>query len=291
MVINLSGIASVELSLLKYSNKQGKRGKRMAVQTEEKKLADIQKLRPIDDIFFEVLARNKEVCEEILRTILEDNGLVVDDVITQESERNLFGRSVRLDALCTLSNGTKCNIEVQRANNTDHPRRVRFNASNITVKYSKSGDDFEDVVELYIVYISEFDFLKGGKTIYHVEKVLKETGASIDDGLHEIYVNTAINDGSDIADLMSCFVQQEVKNPKFPKLSAEVTKLKNTEGGVSTMCKVMEESIKREKMDLLFGLVSEETITPEKAAEKLNMSVDELLSEMELYGYKVPELV
>ena len=56
------------------------------------------------------------------------------------------------------------------------------------------------------------------------------------------------------------------------------------------MCKVMEESIKREKMDLLFGLVSEETITPEKAAEKLNMSVDGLLSEMELYGYKVPEL-
>lgn len=82
--------------------------------TEEQYLEDLKKLRPIDDVFFEVLASNKEVCEEILRTILEDNSLVVDEVITQESERNLFGRSVRLDALCTLGNGTKCNIEVQR---------------------------------------------------------------------------------------------------------------------------------------------------------------------------------
>ena len=118
----------------------------MLIQTEEKKLEDIQKLRPIDDIFFELIAQNKGVCEEILRTILNDKLLIVDDVITQESERNIFGRSVKLDALCTLGDGTKCNIEVQRANNDNHLRRARFNASNITVKYSSAGDKFEDVI-------------------------------------------------------------------------------------------------------------------------------------------------
>ncbi len=35
-----------------------------------------------------------------------------------------------------------------------------------------------------IIYISECDFLKGNKTIYHVDKVLRETGTVIDDGLH-----------------------------------------------------------------------------------------------------------
>ena len=71
----------------------------------------VKDFRPIDDVFFEVLAKNPAVCQEILRVILEDDALTVLQVTTQNSERNLYGRSVRLDALCTLGNGTKCNID------------------------------------------------------------------------------------------------------------------------------------------------------------------------------------
>lgn len=207
--------------------------------TEREKLEKVRDLRPIDDVFFEVLAQNKGVCQEILRTIMEDSQLVVSDVIVQSSERNIYGRSVRLDALCTLSSGVKVNIEVQRSDNDEHLKRVRFNASSIAVKNSEPGNAFSDVLELYIVYISEFDFLKKGKTIYHVEKVLRETGDIIDDGLHEIFVNTVIDDGTDIADLMSCFTKKEVNNPKFPMLSSEVKRLKETEGGASAVSEVL----------------------------------------------------
>lgn len=110
----------------------------------------------------------------------------------------------------------------------------------ITVKDSQTGTKFNNVLELYVVYISEFDFLKGKKTIYHVEKILKETGEVIDDGLHEIFVNTVVDDGTDIAELMSCFTKKEVKNPKFPALSSEVKRLKETEGGVQVVCEVMQ---------------------------------------------------
>ena len=176
--------------------------------TEQQKQERIRDLRPIDDVFFEVLARNVSVCQEMLRTILEDDSLVVTSVITQSDERNLYGRSVRLDALCTLGNGTKVNVEVQRSDNDNHLKRARFNASSITVRESETGTKFEEVLELYIVYISEFDFLKGDKTIYHVEKILRETGQVIDDGLHEIFVNTAVDDGTEIAELMSCFTKK-----------------------------------------------------------------------------------
>ena len=209
----------------------------MNLQDKQEKVKD---LPPIDDLFFEVLAKNTAVCQEILRVILEDDALVVIQVITQSSERNLYGRSVRLDALCTLGDGTQCNIEVQRSNNDDHLKRVRFNAASITVKESHPGDHFKDILELYIVYISESDFLKEGKTIYHVDKILRETGTVIDDGLHEIFVNAQIDDGTDIAKLMSCFKQKEVNNPKFPETSAEVARLKETEGGTTAVCEVME---------------------------------------------------
>ncbi len=171
---------------------------------------------------------------------MEDDKLVVNDVITQNSERNIYGRSVKLDALCTLGTGEKCNIEVQRSDNDDHLRRARFNASVITAINSDPGTKFENVKDVCIVYISQFDVFKQGKTIYHVNKMIRETGAYVDDGLREIFVNTAVNDGSNISELMACFLAEKVDNPKFPELSSEVKRLKETEGGLDVMCDVME---------------------------------------------------
>ena len=208
--------------------------------TFEEKKERIKGFRPIDDVFFEALASNKKVCEEILRTIIGDSALTVIEVVPQSSEKNFYGRSVRLDALCTLGTGEKVNIEVQRSDNDDHFKRVRFNEASITVKESNEGDDFKDIIDLYVVYISEFDFIKGGKTLYHVDKVIRETGEVVEDGVKEIYVNTVVDDGTDVADLMSCFTKKMVDNPKFPEFTAEVKRLKDTEGGAKSMSELMQ---------------------------------------------------
>lgn len=208
--------------------------------TLEQKIERVKDLRPIDDVLFEVLADDKEVMQEMLRTILEAPELVVMDVIVQSSQRNLYGRSVRLDALCMLNSGEKVNVEVQRSDADDHLRRVRFNASVITARESNPGEYFEDVQELYIVYISEFDVFEKGKTVYHVENVIRETGDTLDDGLHRLFVNTTIDDGSEISDLMSCFTKKMVSNSKFPRFTERMKEIKTTEGGMSAVCAVME---------------------------------------------------
>ena len=208
--------------------------------TFEEKKERVQGFRPIDDVFFEVLADDKEVCQEILRTILEDKALIVEEVIVQRSIKNIYGRSVRLDALCILGDGAKCNIEVQRAHSDDHLRRARYNAASIVTKNTEPGERFENVPRVIILYISERDFLGYGRTIYHIDKVIRENGEPIDDGLQEVFVNTCINDGTEIADLMRCFMQQEVHDPRFPKLSSRVYFLKEEEGGVAAMCEIME---------------------------------------------------
>ncbi len=212
--------------------------------TAEEKMARVKEFRLIDDVFFEVFAEDKAACEEILRTILEDDGLTVIDVVVQGSERNLYGRSVRLDALCTLGSGEKANIEIQRADNDDHFRRVRFNEASITVKDSEPGERFGEILDLYMVYISEHDFIKGGKTTYHVEKVIRETGETVDDGIHEVYVNTKVKDGTKISDLMDCFTAKELDNPAFPATTRKFRELKTTEGGVSAVCEIMEKYMK-----------------------------------------------
>ena len=93
----------------------------------------IQALRPMDDVFFEVLIQQPGVCEEMLRVLLDCPDLIVLDIHAQHSIRNLSKRSVRLDALCHLPNNKLVNIEIQNENN----RRTyfcnnNFNRFNIT---------------------------------------------------------------------------------------------------------------------------------------------------------------
>lgn len=94
--------------------------------------------------------------------------------------------------------------------------------------------------------------------MYHVSKRLDETGTVINDGLHEIYVNAEINDGSDTAELMGCFVSPTVDNPKFPELSKRVKWLKCEEGGNKKMSKIMEDMIKEAVTEAVTDALTEE---------------------------------
>ena len=234
---NLEGFYIINIdhseSLFVYQEKTGDK------MTLEEKKEQVRNFRPIDDTFFEVLADDVGVCQEMLRIILEDEKLIVKDVIVQSSERNLYGRSVRLDALCILGNGKKCNVEVQRSNKDHHLKRVRFNASVITVWDSQTDEKFEKTINLIVVYISEFDIFKRGRVIYHVDSVIRETQEKVDDGLERVFVNTAVKDGTTISEYMDCFLQKEIDNAKFPKLTNRVHYLKHEEGGVNAVCEIM----------------------------------------------------
>lgn len=207
-------------------------------------LEKVQRLRPIDDVFFERLMENKKVCQEILRVILNDDKLIVKTVVAQRGIQNLFGRSVRLDALCILGNGEICNIEVQKSDNDDHVKRVRYNASLITANKTPKGSDFSSVPTLLMVFISRFDIFKKNRNIYHVHSVITDEGMGyemVNNGLSEVYVNTAVKDGTTLSELMECFEKEKVDNTKFPNLTKEVKYYKENKKGVSRMCQIVED--------------------------------------------------
>lgn len=214
------------------------------MKNDKDKLARIQKFRPIDDTFFEVLAQDPRVCEEILRTILEDSKLKVVVVQTQRNIKNLYGRSVRLDALCRTGKDELVNIEVQRSDNDDHLKRVRYHAACITASATDPGEKFERIPTVYVVYISEFDPFGLGLTTYHIINTIQETGTRVDDGFHRIFINAKTDDGTDTARLMKGFLQEEMNDPKFPRISERIHMLKYSEGGATAMCEIMEEYAK-----------------------------------------------
>lgn len=212
-------------------------GNEITIEEKKKKVRDF---RPIDDAFFEVLADDTGFCQEMLRILLDDEELIVEEVIVQSSERNIYGRSVRLDALCTFEDGKKCNVEVQRSDDDDHLRRVRFNASSIAVKDSQMGQKFREIEDIIVVYISKFDIFNANRVIYHVDSVVRETGYAINDGLICVFANAQIKDGTIASEYLDCFLKKEVNNASFPELTKRMNYLKHQEGGLQAVCEVME---------------------------------------------------
>ena len=238
----------------------------------------IAKYRPIDDTFFEKIAEDPEVCEELLRAILQAPELRVLKVQPQKSIKNLQGRSIRLDALCASGDNHFCIIEVHRANDENPLKRIRYNTSCVTANIVAPGENFEMIPQVNAVYISEFDVFQLKRTIYHIEPTITETNDVVDNGLHEIYVNTAINDGSEISELMQCFLQTDVDNKKFPKLSRRVYYFKHNEEGIKTMCSISEEfrqeGMQQAKQEAVLELLEDVGPIPEILEDKIREQCD-----------------
>lgn len=249
------------------------------VITFKEKEEKVKDLRPIDDVFFEVLANDVNFCQEMLQILLEDKDLVVTDVVVQSSERNLYGRSVRLDALCVLGNGKKCNVEVQRSDNDDHLRRVRFNAASIVVKDSQEGEKFEQIEDIIVVYISQFDIFKADRVLYHVDSTIRETGNRVDDGLYRVFVNTEVKDGTTVSEYMGCFLKKEVNNSKFPAFTKRMNALKHEERGLDAVCEVMEKyeqkAVTKANVEAIKFMVT-----------TLNASKEQILQQYSEYEYR-----
>ena len=269
------------------------------MSNREKIRKEAMKLNPIDDIMFRKMAENIDFCQEILQVILDDSKLVVLETMPQWNGTNLQGRSVILDAKCISSDGEQINIEVQRADDDDHQRRVRYNGAILTTNITEPGTKFKNVPNVTIVYISKFDIYKGSRPLYHVDRVVRETNEVVDNGFKEIYVNSKINDGSDIADLMQIFVNDDKYDNKFPVTSKTKKLFKETKGGIRTMCEIMERIAAEERregklegilegkqqgilegqLNMLFNLVHDGIISMEEAARRAEMS-ENAFSEM-----------
>lgn len=115
-----------------------------------------------------------------------------------------------------------------------------------------------------MIYITEKDIFKRGKTIYHFDRVIRETGETVDNGYHEIYVNAEVDDGTNIAEYMEIFSSPDVHmNTKFPNICNTVSYYKKGKGR-GTMCTVVEEYAKEYAKEYVKDYAKEKAIETAK---------------------------
>ena len=204
-------------------------------------LEKIKQLRLIDDTFFNSCFDGNIPCMEVvLRAVLGNDRLRVTEVITQQSVPNLYGRSVRFDALATDGENIY-DVEIQRSDEGAIPRRARFNSSMIDSREVSKGTLFPDLPETYVIFITEHDVWKRGKPLYKVRRTFEDTEEVFNDGAHILYVNGECRSESPLGRLMHDFFCSDPNDMYSDVLAERVRFFKEDEKGVAAMCKVMEE--------------------------------------------------
>ena len=114
-------------------------------------------------------------------------------------------------------------------------------SSVIDANSLRAGLDFDELPETYVIFITESDVMGGNIPIYHVERIVKETGKSFDDEAHIIYVNGAYRDKSPLGLLMHDFACTNPEDMHYKILADKTRYFKADEKGVAAMCKLVED--------------------------------------------------
>ena len=188
----------------------------------------------MDDIFIRIVLKDVKCTEYILQTILQKPDLRVKTQSIQSDLKNLQGRSLILDCLCSDTKGTVYNIEVQNDSHGASPKRARYHSGLIDMHILKKGKTFENLPESYVIFICAKDILKENKQIYHISRIIQESGKKFPDQAEIIYLNASKSSDNELGMLIKDFY---TKNPKkmhskvLAKRVADLKENKNIEKG------------------------------------------------------------
>ena len=247
-------------------------------QQHQEDLQRIRGFRLIDDDFMNAcFDDNIEGTELILRIILNKPDLSVKSVKTQKVMKNLLGRDIWLDIDATDSEDTELDIEIQRADKGADRKRARYHSSILDAHLLKPNDDFKDLSETYVIFITENDVIGGNLPIYTIERQITNMGQPFNDGEHIIYVNGEDkNSATELGKLMHDFFCTDPNDMHFKQLADKVRYFKEDEKGVAAMCKVMEDMREETKIESAVNLLKLGKLTIEEIAKAIGLSVEKV---------------
>ena len=203
--------------------------------------AVLSELTLMSDAFMRNVLKVTACAEYVLQVILGKKDLRVTEVIVQQDNKNLQGRSAVLDCVARDDDDIRYNVEIQQENEGASPKRARFHSGLLDMNTLNPGEDFDKLQESYVIFITRNDVLKAGLPIYHIERRIKETGRSFPDQSHIIYVTSSIQEETELGRLMHDFHCKNADDMYSEVLAERVRTLKETPKGVDSMCRELEQ--------------------------------------------------
>ena len=237
----------------------------------------------MSDIFMRNVFKQRECLEYVLQVIMEKQDLKVIDQIIQKDYKNLQGRSAIMDCVARDSEGKQFDVEIQQDNEGASPKRARYHSGLMDMNTLNPGQDFDELPESYVIFITRDDILGYDFPIYHIDRHIKEADDSFQDEAHIIYVNSRKQEDTELGRLMHDLHCKNADEMHSPVLAKRVHELKDTQKGVELMCHEMEKiysegmesgELKAKKETALS--LAEMGLPVEKIAKAVNHNVNEV---------------
>lgn len=210
-------------------------------------LSILKDLTIMDDIFMRNVLKDSACTEYILKVIMDQDNLKLEDQILQADYKNLQGRSSILDCIALDNSGRKYNIEFQNADSGASLKRARYHGSLVDANTLKTGQVPNELPDTYIIFITENDTLGFNLPICHINRTIEENCQRCHDQLHIIYVNSSFQDDTTLGRLMHDLHCSDPHDMYSEILAQRVIELKETQEGVDTMCDKLNELIAEER--------------------------------------------
>ena len=194
----------------------------------------------MSDIFMRNVFKQRECLEYVLQVIMEKQDLKVIEQIIQKDYKNLQGRSAIMDCVARDSEGKQFDVEIQQDNEGASPKRARYHSGLMDMNTLNPGQDFDELPESYVIFITRDDILGYDFPIYHIDRHIKEADDSFQDEAHIIYVNSRKQEDTELGRLMHDLYCKNADEMHSPVLAKRVHELKDTQKGVELMCNEME---------------------------------------------------
>ena len=262
--------------------------KREETKLERRHREDLERLkrfRPMDDTFMRGLFKDDiPLAQLVLCIITGMPDLTLLTCETQADMKRVTGaRSICLDAYATDSRGRKYDIEVQRADSGADPHRARYHSSVMDVENLDEKQDYRELPDTYVIFITEKDYYKSGEPLYVIEHMNRTLSQPFEDGAHILYVNGEYRGDSALGKLMHDFNCTDAGEMNYELLAQKTRYLKENPKGVSEMCKVMEELRNESYAEgraegtfaTLAGLVRDGLLSIREASQRVNMTEQE----------------
>ena len=144
-----------------------------------------------DDFMFSYVMRsNRELCRQLLESILNFPIDRIDFISSQETiDTYAFSKGVRLDIFAKSGNRS-FDVELQTSNKKDLPQRSRYYQSQMDTAMLQKGQMYRELGESYIIFLCTFDPFGYGQYIYSFQNRCTELPAiALNDGAYKVFVN------------------------------------------------------------------------------------------------------
>ena len=240
-----------------------------------------------DDLMSKVFDGNVEAAELLLKIILQRDDIKVVKVKGQVTMKNPYvrGRDITIDIHVKDGNGNEFDVEVQRSEEGSSNQRIRFHSSMLDVRMLKKKQKFHAIKDGYVIFICQHDKFGKNLPIYHVNKIVEETGEVFDDGSHIIFVNGVYEGDDDFGKLAHDFNCKDADDIYYQPLADGVRHFKETEEGRDAMCesftkladKVAEERADEREMQTTARNVA-------SLMESMKMTLEQAMNALKIQG-------